>query len=614
MVEKKITTAVDDFLQLVKEENEISFADAAQRLGVDVSTISFWTEFLEEENKISIKYNMFTPFAVYNLNKESSIDGNLKNKETNNKSKHREIGRRKNFLSGLNSFAKSSSDKKKKNFGFSINEKLSLAQSRAHIKDLDNKLKSVAKHKSKGEFDSSRKAYADIINELKKTNSVVNPKILSLKPSIGSLLKKKILNLEKTYKKLNNELDKKNFTSVSKSSDELFDKIKNTKSSLDSAIDYLNESQKNFLKKEDPEILMEKVDHLMKTRNYDEAKRIYEIICEIYTDLPNDFEKNRKKLASKIVEINKELGESLGKDSRHKLNKGLNKISNLVDKARKAIDKNEFEYADEVYTEIKDILKFFEKNQSAKVDEIRSKVLVFHSEMLQKKNKHFGLLFEEKEKEIETLIEEMRLNINLRDKKKAIKNYNMLIYKFKQLPKGFVKKKIEIYSNIIKEYEELFPLISEGVNHEIDEVKKEIERLLKSLKVYYDKGSMDGMVYCYREIKKLYDSIKYDDFKEKSMIHKKITKAYNSYILRFQRAVEKVSINKIKDIKKNIEMAENFLNQGKYKEAGEKYDDVIENLKDLPEETLYANKKLKNRALLIYKKLLIESPKIRGVG
>jgi len=615
LAEKKITTAIDDFLLLVKEEGEISFADAAQRLGVDVDTINFWTEFLEEEGKASIKYNLFTPFVVYKDSEKSLLDseGSL-DKKIVKKVGSKEVKRRKGFLSGLNSFTKSSKKKERKKFDFSINEKLSLAKSKAHIKSIDSKLEVASKHKSKGEFDSSRKAYAEIINELKKTNSVINPKILSLKPSIGSLLKKKLSNLEKSYKKLSDDLEKKNFVAVSKSSEEIFDKIENTKSSLDKAIDYLNESQKNFLKKEDPEVLMEKVNSLIKLGSFDEAKRIYDIICDIYVDLPSDFEKNRRKLAGKIVEINKELGETLSKDSQHKLNKGINKVSHLVDKARKAVDKNDFEYADEIYSEVKDILKFFEKNQSVKVDEIRSKVLGFHSDMLNKKKKYFGLIFDEKEKEINGLIEEMRGNIVSKDKKKAVKNYEELIYGFKQLPKGFVKRKIEIYSSIIKEYEDLFPLISEGVDVEIESVKSEIDRLLKSLRSYYDRGNMSGMIYCYREIKRLYDSIKYDDFKEKSSIHKKITKTYNSYILRFQRALEKSSVSKLKDATKNIEFAEGFLNEGRYKEASESYDVAVGILKELPEEVIYINKKLRDRALLIYKKLLIEAPKMRGVS
>ena len=60
-----ITTKVDQLMELIKQHKEISFEDAASRLGVSVPVVEAWASFLEEEGLVNIKYNLTTPFLVY---------------------------------------------------------------------------------------------------------------------------------------------------------------------------------------------------------------------------------------------------------------------------------------------------------------------------------------------------------------------------------------------------------------------------------------------------------------------------------------------------------------------------------------------------------------------
>ena len=61
---KRITTAADKLYDLVKDKHEISFKDAAQELKVPIQTIEAWATFLEEDELLSIKYKLTTPYLI----------------------------------------------------------------------------------------------------------------------------------------------------------------------------------------------------------------------------------------------------------------------------------------------------------------------------------------------------------------------------------------------------------------------------------------------------------------------------------------------------------------------------------------------------------------------
>ena len=59
-----IKTGVDKLVELVDQKKEISISDAAKILGVPVSVVEEWTDFLEEKGVIKIKYKFTVPYIV----------------------------------------------------------------------------------------------------------------------------------------------------------------------------------------------------------------------------------------------------------------------------------------------------------------------------------------------------------------------------------------------------------------------------------------------------------------------------------------------------------------------------------------------------------------------
>ncbi|MBI2659311.1 hypothetical protein HYX05_04415 [Candidatus Woesearchaeota archaeon] len=59
-----IETGVDKLVNLVKERGRIPLQDAAKELGVSITVIQEWVDFLEEEGIISVEYKLTKPFLV----------------------------------------------------------------------------------------------------------------------------------------------------------------------------------------------------------------------------------------------------------------------------------------------------------------------------------------------------------------------------------------------------------------------------------------------------------------------------------------------------------------------------------------------------------------------
>jgi hypothetical protein len=61
-----VKTGVDDLLEFLKTVNKIPLTDAAQKLGVGISIIQSWVDFLVEEEIIGIEYKFTKPIIYLN--------------------------------------------------------------------------------------------------------------------------------------------------------------------------------------------------------------------------------------------------------------------------------------------------------------------------------------------------------------------------------------------------------------------------------------------------------------------------------------------------------------------------------------------------------------------
>jgi hypothetical protein len=66
MGEDLVRTGVDDLLGYLQGKDRVALHDAAKALGVPVSTVQAWTDFLVEEQILGIEYKFTKPFIYLN--------------------------------------------------------------------------------------------------------------------------------------------------------------------------------------------------------------------------------------------------------------------------------------------------------------------------------------------------------------------------------------------------------------------------------------------------------------------------------------------------------------------------------------------------------------------
>lgn len=70
---KKIKTAVDDLIKLLKNKNEISIEEASRKLKISVEQIEEWAKVLEEKGFLEIEYSPFTSGKIKKVRKSANL-------------------------------------------------------------------------------------------------------------------------------------------------------------------------------------------------------------------------------------------------------------------------------------------------------------------------------------------------------------------------------------------------------------------------------------------------------------------------------------------------------------------------------------------------------------
>jgi len=234
-----IETGVDKLVKLVRERSRISMEDAAKELGVSLTVIEEWSDFLEEEGIISLEYKFTKPFLVGR--KLTKIEVETKAKEFKGK-KEVFVRKAEGTLSFLEREAvklkkvKAEFDKLKKEFGIEIDTiKSDVAELEKYQKlktNLDQQIY-VQRTETQKKIDGmaqkilrEQKRYQEVLTEIKKEGEELKKEkqeALSIEES-ERLLKERLTSL----KAMINEVEKKIIyeDSAIKNSEEHIEKLK----------------------------------------------------------------------------------------------------------------------------------------------------------------------------------------------------------------------------------------------------------------------------------------------------------------------------------------------------------------------------------------------------
>ncbi|MBN1544276.1 hypothetical protein JW898_02325 [Candidatus Woesearchaeota archaeon] len=358
-----IETGVDKLVRLVAERKKISVKDAAKELGVSVSSIEDWADFLEEEGIISIQTQFATVYLV-----EKRISKKELEEKVRSVKEEKEL-----FMKRVES---------------SIN---SLARDHEEIKLIDCEFKNIKGvlesnfsklHRKLEKLEDFRKSHRDIELKRKGIEDGYGKKIGEME----GRLKKEQKEYHDVLDSLNQELEqikkeRESLTQMRASEKELQSKV--------GEINHMLEQVKKEIDKENQQI---SVDEERLKRSEDIAKKVKQEIesdSKELEDLSRQVKISRKELDALENEFVKDL-DSLGKGDLEKIG-SYKDIKQLIEKFKSFFDQSKevdllIQSAEKEDTELSEhFAKLLKKAQAFSVmtsaPEVKKEVEELHKEL-----------------------------------------------------------------------------------------------------------------------------------------------------------------------------------------------------------------------------------------
>ncbi len=322
---KIIQTEVDSLVSLIQGEERISVKDAANKLGVPVSTVSEWASFLEEEGVINIEYKFTTPFLV----KKKLSEGQLTNLKSSVREEKDLFDRKsESTLTYLNKLEIEVDTLKEIFSDLDKNFKTKLSDAEKEIKKL-RKAEEEKEELDKEVIESKQsfiKKTSDINKQLVKEQSNYNEiynflynqsqiegKVLDIQEDELELIKATDKLLEKKLKELKKQIDQKKKSIVKKKKD-MTEETESNLRKLEKKYSKIKDALENDKK------LM---DNLLKV-NKEQEKQIEGLRNEVISKIKMD-DANLDKTLANVKQVPKKLKSLMSK--KNKILKILNGIS-----------------------------------------------------------------------------------------------------------------------------------------------------------------------------------------------------------------------------------------------------------------------------------------------
>ncbi len=244
---KYVSTAADDLLVLIKREGELSFQEAARRLGVPQQTIEAWANFLEEEGVLSIKYKFTTPYLM--PAKEEQKGEKQKNDEE-------------------------------------FREKLGSAEAKSDLASAKELLEEMEQQRAEGELGKLSKAFMDLLKKLNSVYEFLAQKKGLTEASKGSI-KAKLDSLQREIYKGEELVGQSRFDMANSVYSKVDGELRKLYDSMKSTYSVLVESQ--TVKESNVRELLERAYKAMETGNLEEAQRYYDALSSIYYNVSEEY-------------------------------------------------------------------------------------------------------------------------------------------------------------------------------------------------------------------------------------------------------------------------------------------------------------------------------------
>ena len=582
---EQIKTEVDLLINLLKNVKEISMADAGREIGVPTATIEAWSNFLEEEGVLSLKYKLTTPYLVY--------------KEKEEKQKE-----------GLKIPVKLFEDRP------------ALDETQKEINELDELLSRAYTQAKSGEFGMAKQSYPVVVDRFKKLRERVFS-MLKGEP-LRDFFKKEIDDIESLLEVAKKHTEEKKFDLANSLYTEIYQKLKtllvHVRKSYDEQPKAAEKAEKIILPRElkvsDLKVLLDAAYKYIREERFDEARNIYEKLNSMYYGLPREFSQRKSEIEHDLVKLNKDLSLNMDSFAKKRMGEGSQKIKGLLVKADSYAKRGLYPDAMGLYYNIKELFEGLPEGFQKEKNELKSGILRLYDLI---SNGWQRALTEEMNSKSRAIV------IFLNETSEAVKNnriseagqkYDKVKRIYETLPSGFVSEKAELQERIISVYELLSTKYKEAYNKSLMENAAKINSLIKEMQQKIRNNDIGPSESIYKEIKQLYTGLPEGFLREKTDLQGKIVKVYEELAAKSEAMASRDFLSKLSEINKLILDAENLIKKKEFDMADEIYPEIVSAFSLLPEGFLEKKIELRNRILALYRDVMLnmDSPFLKWYG
>tara|TARA_Y100000310_G_C20662957_1_gene805798 strand:+ start:185 stop:1156 length:972 start_codon:yes stop_codon:yes gene_type:complete len=250
-------------------------------------------------------------------------------------------------------------------------------------------------------------------------------------------------------------------------------------------IDEFLETEINAEKKEDAE------KKPVSTEIPGEAKDNVKNFFELWKKIEDAKFKWDDKLYMELNETRDKLEKELGK-TLLTIRRKKKEIKRLIGKSLNEIENKNYEAATKIYAEIRNMKNEFPDFLLEEKKEMNKEIFLLHEKLHNQIDSKFIKDFKESIAKVSTLIEDSFSNLNKMDVEKAKIIYEKALNTYRDLPDGFMQKKLELSAQLLKLYKdlsiqtrikELKQLLSDEGSITADDRLKQLSRMAKDKRI-----------------------------------------------------------------------------------------------------------------------------------
>ena len=563
---QSIATAADRLYNLVEENKEISFKEAAAKLGVPVRAVEDWATFLEEDKLLAITYKLTTPYLTLPVAKEK--------KKTDE--------------------AKILTDSKP--FAFNLKQ----AETKGNFKKIQKLMKVASDKILRGQFDSSGRIEYHAFQTLKEAVDAISQN-KHTSPQKKAELSEELNEIEKKIRKATKLIEQRKFDQAEKEYSDSHARMKNL----------LSKTHKEFKEQEEIRIddtyikeLLRKTYELLDEGKAEEASEAYEKALKIFSELSARFKTEKSELQEGLIKLNRDLAIRTDEIRVQQLKKNSALILELIKRTNESIKKKEFDMAARYYVEITNIFNSLPQGFSKEKREIKRKIIRIFEKIMKQREAKMKARFTLISKQIKEIIRNSEKKNRLADPNLDVKNYAKIKELFLQLPQGFMKEKLEIHTNLIMFYNRLTQNIESAAESSVNRGTFYIMQLLRLMKRQIEENSLDEAAKSYSRINIIFSKLPKGFIERKTDLQERIIGIYDEFLEKKDNSKKSAFYMTARDVEKMIRDAEAVVGYGDYPKAYVAY--IRLKRAYIMLEPLKTNRRqfIRDKILLVYKKII----------